>query len=77
MRLNESLMKSGMSSGQQGVLMKRGSIDLINCQVGRSELSSCQVGNEKRSAEYPHTARGAVMKVQIARWAMRWDHWIS
>jgi hypothetical protein len=51
MRLSESLMNSGMSSGQQGVLMKMGSIDLINCQVGRSELSSCQVGNGKRSVE--------------------------
>jgi hypothetical protein len=51
MRLSESLMNSGMSLGQQGVLMKMGSIDLINCQVGRSELSSCQVGNGKRSAE--------------------------
>jgi hypothetical protein len=25
--------------------------DIINCQVGRSELSSCQVGNGKRSVE--------------------------
>jgi hypothetical protein len=30
MRLSESLMNSRMSSGQQGVLMKMGSIDLIN-----------------------------------------------
>jgi hypothetical protein len=51
MRLSESLMNSGMSSGQQGVLMKMGSIDLVNYQVGRSELSSCQVGNGKRSTE--------------------------
>jgi hypothetical protein len=31
--------------------MKMGSIDLINCQVGRSGLSSGQVGNGKRSVE--------------------------
>jgi hypothetical protein len=41
MRLSESLMNSRMSSGQQGVLMKMGSIDLIKCQVGRSEILSC------------------------------------
>jgi len=51
MILSESLMNSGMSSGQQGVLMKMGLIDLRNCQVGKSEILSCQVGNGKISAE--------------------------
>jgi hypothetical protein len=51
--------------------------DLINCQVGRNGLSSCQVGNGKRSVEVSYTARGAVWKVQISRWEMRWDRLIS
>jgi hypothetical protein len=50
---------------------------LINYQVGRSGLSTFQVGNGKRSTEGLTYCQGAVVKIQIAKWAMRWDHWIS
>jgi hypothetical protein len=32
---------------------------------------------ERDQWKVSRTARGAVVKVQIAKWAMRWDHWIS
>jgi hypothetical protein len=68
MRLSESLMNSRMSLGQQGVLMEMGSINLINCQVGISELLSCQVGNGKRSAEglaYCEGSNGEILDCQV------------
>jgi hypothetical protein len=52
---------------------ERSSRDLIDCQVGRDGLSNCQVGNRKRSSEglVYCFQEGVLLKVQVARWAMR------
>jgi hypothetical protein len=46
-RLSESLMDSEVSSIQQGVLMKMGSVDLIVCQEGSRKIPYCQVGRDE------------------------------
>jgi hypothetical protein len=47
-RLSESLMDSEVSSIQQGVLMKMGSVDLIICQEGSEQIPYCQVGRDEQ-----------------------------
>jgi hypothetical protein len=53
------------------------SVDLIDCQVGRNRISSCQVGNGKRSGEGLEYYQRSSVKVQIAKWEMRWGQLIS
>jgi hypothetical protein len=48
MGLSESLMDSEVSSTQQGVLMKMGSVDLIVCQGAAKKSQYCQVGRDKQ-----------------------------
>jgi hypothetical protein len=52
---------------------ERSDEDLINFQVGGNGLSNCQVGNGKRPGGGLEYSRGAVLKVQIAKWTTRWD----
>jgi hypothetical protein len=47
-RLSESLMDLEVSSIQQGVLMKMGSVDLIICQEGSEQIPYCQVGRDEQ-----------------------------
>jgi hypothetical protein len=47
-RLSEGLMDSEVSSIQQGVLMKMGSVDLIVCQGSNREIPYCQVGRDEQ-----------------------------
>jgi hypothetical protein len=46
-RLSESLMDSEVSSIQQGVLMKMGSVDLMVFQEGGRDIPYCQVGRDE------------------------------
>jgi hypothetical protein len=48
LRLSESLMDSEVSSIQQGVLMKMGSVDLIVCQEAAEDIPYCQVGRDEQ-----------------------------
>jgi hypothetical protein len=41
-------MDSEVSSIQQGVLMKMGSVDLIVCQEGSGNIPYCQVGRDEQ-----------------------------
>jgi hypothetical protein len=47
-RLYESLMDSEVSSIQQAVLMKMGSVDLIICQEGSEQIPYFQVGRDEQ-----------------------------
>jgi hypothetical protein len=47
-RLSEGLMDSEVSSIQQGVLMKMGSVDLIICQESSEQIPYCQVGRDEQ-----------------------------
>jgi hypothetical protein len=47
-RLFESLMDSKVSSIQQGLLMKTGSIDLIVYQESSGSIPYCQVGRDEK-----------------------------
>jgi hypothetical protein len=47
-RLSESLESSEVSSCKQGVLMDMGSIDLIDCQVGRKKSHVARCARESR-----------------------------
>jgi hypothetical protein len=47
-RLSEGLMDSEVSSIQQGVLMKMGSVDLIVCQGSSRKIPYCQVGRDEQ-----------------------------
>ena len=48
-RLSEGLMDSEVSSIQQGVLMKMGSVDLMVCQGSSSgSIPYCQVGRDEQ-----------------------------
>jgi hypothetical protein len=47
-RLSESLMDSEVSSIQQGLLMKMGSVDLIVCQESSGSIPYCQVGRDEQ-----------------------------
>ena len=46
-RLSESLMDSEVSSIQQGVLMKMGSVDLIICQESSEQIPYYHVGRDE------------------------------
>jgi hypothetical protein len=47
-RLSEGLMDSEVSSIQQGLLMKMGSVDLIVCQESSGSIPYCQVGRDEQ-----------------------------
>jgi hypothetical protein len=47
-RLSESLVESNVSSIQQGVLMKMGSVDLIVCQGSSREIPYCHMGRDEQ-----------------------------
>jgi hypothetical protein len=47
-RLSKSLRDLEVSSIQQGVLMKMGSVDLIICQEGSEQIPYCQVGRDEQ-----------------------------
>jgi hypothetical protein len=38
-------------------------------------IATWEIGRDQVKVSY--TSKRAVLKDQIARWAMRWDHWIS
>jgi hypothetical protein len=48
LRLSESLMDSEVSSIQQGLLMKMGSVDLIVWKEGSEHIPYCQVGRDEQ-----------------------------
>jgi hypothetical protein len=48
LRLSESLMDSEVSSIQQGVLMKMGSVDLIIYQESSKSIPYCQMGRDEQ-----------------------------
>jgi hypothetical protein len=50
--LSESLMDSKVSSIQQGLLMKMGSVDLIVCQEGSTDIPYCQMGRDEQMRLY-------------------------
>jgi hypothetical protein len=48
LRLSEGLMDLEMSSIQQGLLMKMGSVDLIICQESSEQIPYFQVGRDEQ-----------------------------
>jgi hypothetical protein len=55
---------------------KRSDEDLINCQV-EMDFQVARWEMERDQVEVSSTSRGAVSKVHISKWAMRWDQLIS
>jgi hypothetical protein len=63
--LFEGLMDSKVSSIQQGVLMKMGSVDLIICQEDSEQIPYCQVGREEQvSLDQPEELKEQ-MKIEL------------